>query len=263
MIAVTKGGTIGPGEIPAPKHACCVRKPIVALVVLGGIVGACAGGADLPFELRVEPDFVQGVIPGEELIVPVSIEDIAGSGGEVNLAVNATGGRASVNPRLIKAGEVAEVMYIAESGTGTEEVPMTLTITATRGSQEQTHEISTVVVPWEDTLAATANEIFAIFRPWLAENRPELGIDNQTQFEGTLVAPYLLEVSHYAFFNQDWEVGLAWHIMTAPHDWAQLYLRPRGEMAPIEAFQLNSWSTARSGDPFEIGEVAPPNQVVR
>ena len=226
-------------------------------------LGSCAGNRDLPFDLRVEPDFVQGVIPGENLVLLASVTDTEAPGGEVELAVDATAGKVGVEPGRVAAGEVAEVTYVADPVSGEQEEPMTLTITASRGSMVRTHEVSTVVVPWEDTLADTASDILAVFRPWLATNRPDLGISEATQFEGTVVAPNLLVVSHYAYFSQDWELGLSWHIMVAPDDWAELYFRPRAELAPTQAFRLDSWSTALNGGLFQITEITPPDQVVR
>jgi hypothetical protein len=193
----------------------------------------------------------------------VTAEDTPAGASEVEVTALGTGGQVSVDPPSIGAGQVAEVTYVADAVDGEQEVPMTLTITGRRGSISHEQKVTTVIVPWEDTLAATASEIFAIFQPWLAENHPELGIDPATVFDGTLVAPQLLVVSHYAFFNEEWEVGLGWHIMTAPDDWAEIYLRPRDVMSPTKAFRLNSWSTALAGGEFEITEVTAPEQVQR
>ena len=259
---VSGGGQNGPWSDDA---ACLSIGPMKKFLFLATLVflGSCAGNQDLPFDLRVEPDFVQGVIPGENLVLLASVSDTEAPASEVALAVEAIAGEVGVDPDRVTAGEVAEVTYVANPISGEQEQPITVTITASRGSQSRTHEISTVVVPWEDTLAATASDILAVFRPWLAANRPDLGINEETEFEGTFVAPNLLVVSHYAYFNQDWELGLSWHIMVAPDDWAQLYLRPRSVMSPTQAFQLDSWSTALNGGLFQITEITPPEQVVR
>jgi hypothetical protein len=233
------------------------------LVVAVALATACQAGEDEPFTLRVEPEFVQGVIPGERLVMLVTVEDTAAGTSEVEVTALGTGGQVGVDPPSIAAGEVAEVTYVADAVSEGQEVPMTLTITGKRGPISHEQEVTTVIVPWEDSLADTASEILDVFRPWLAENQPELGIDVDTDFEGTLVAPNLLVVSHYAFFNEEWEVGLGWHIMTAPDDWAEIYLRPRDEMSPTIAFRLNSWSSALAGGDFEITEVPAPEQVQR
>lgn len=238
-------------------------KRWLLVVVVTTMAAACQGVQDEPFTLIVEPEFVQGVIPGQRLVMLVTIEDTSSDAPEAEVTAVAAGGQVSVDPQSIGVGEVAEVTYIADPVAGEQEVPMTMTITATRGSVVHEHEVATVVVPWEDSLAITASEILALYRPWLAETHPELGIESDTELDGTFVAPNLLVVSHYAFFNEDWEVGVAWHIMTAPDDWAEIYLRPRDEISPSTAFRLNSWSTALGGGAFEIEEVPAPDQVVR
>ena len=73
----------------------------------------------------------------------------------------------------------------------------------------------------------------------------------------------LLVVSHYAWFTDDAEIGLAWHIMVAPDDWAELTIRPRDQLAPTQAFRLNSWSTALAGGDIEIDAIEPPPEVTR
>ena len=34
-------------------------------------------------------------------------------------------------------------------------------------------------------------------------------------------------VMRYVFVSRDWEIGLEWHVMAEPDDWAHLYLRHR------------------------------------
>ena len=70
---------------------------------------------------------------------------------------------------------------------------------------------------------------------------------------------HILVVSHYLFFSEDWEMGLMWHIMIAPHDWSRIYLRPRGEMAPTLAFEIPSVSDPTSS----IRAIPVPVQVDR
>jgi hypothetical protein len=79
---------------------------------------------------------------------------------------------------------------------------------------------------------------------------------------GTPVAG-LLVVSHYAWFTDDLEIGLGWHVMVPPDDWAELYVRPRSAPAPTAAFRLGSWSTALDGGDTTVTEIAPPADVTR
>jgi hypothetical protein len=234
----------------------------LSLLVLVVLLVSCGDGDDAPFELQIGPEFVQGVIPGEQLVLLATVEDPAGAG-PVAVTAEAEAGQVIVDPGSIEAGQVAEVTFVADPAPGGVEAPFTVTVAAVRGSVEKTAEVSSVIVPWQDTLAPTANDILTVFEEWLGAKEPELGITPETEFEGTLVAPNLLVVSHYAFFDAEWELGLSWHIMVAPDDWAQLYLRPRDKMAPTRAFELSSWSAALAGEPVEITEVPPPDEVTR
>lgn len=63
--------------------------------------------------------------------------------------------------------------------------------------------------------------------------------------------PHILVVSHYLFFSEEWEMGLQWHIMIAPYDWARIYLRPRAEVQPTHAFEITSVSDTQAA-PQEI-----------
>ena len=89
----------------------------------------------------------------------------------------------------------------------------------------------------EDQLLPHASELRARFVAWLASERPELGIEPGTEWTGTIVQPYMLEVSHY--LGED--------------------LRPRTEVAPTEAFEISSVSDPAS-EPLPI---APPEEVDR
>jgi hypothetical protein len=64
-------------------------------------------------------------------------------------------------------------------------------------------------------------------------------------------------------FDEEYEIGLSWHVMLAPDDWSEVYIRPRNETAPVRAFRLKSWSTTLEGGPAEFTEVDPPAEIVR
>ena len=144
----------------------------------------------------------------------------------------------------------------------TEEVPFTVTVTAAGGSDDDGVTIAATAVPGSDDLAATAGDIAAVFLDELAGSVDGLPATVEELGSGTPVAG-LLVVSHYAWFSDEYEVGLGWHIMVAPDDWAELYLRPRDELTPTRAFRLDSWSTALAGGPFTITEIDPPPEVTR
>jgi hypothetical protein len=73
------------------------------------------------------------------------------------------------------------------------------------------------------------------------------------------VSPDTAIVSYYLFFSEEWEMGISWHVMMAPYDWAVMYLRPRSaKTTPTYGLRIESFS---SGDTPR--EVEPPAQVYR
>ena len=224
----------------------------------GGDTGGDTGGA---FDLVLQPEFVQGMYPDIPVTVLVTVEDAPEAAGEVSLAADFSHGSASVEPATITAGGIAEVTFAAEPVQ--DEVEATLTVTATRGEVERSDRRQVFVIPGEDDREEVARQLLAVFAGWLEENHPELGITPQTEFAGSLVAPRLLVVSHYLFENDAHELGVSWHIMVAPDDWSEIYLRPRDSLVPTRAFRLSSWSAALAGEDVEVTEVVAPAEVVR
>ncbi len=239
----------------------------LAVTALGVIIvasgAACGESADpsVPFTLQVSPEFVQGVIPGAGSGVLVTIIDESETDAPVQLTVSADGAQVSVAPAEIHAGEVAEVTVIADPAT--EERPLEIRISGSRGDLDQVVGKSTTVFAWEDDRGDYARRLLGVFASWLADNRPDLGIDAATEFSGSFVAPGLLVVSHYLFMSDDWELGLSWHVMVPPDDWAEIYLRPRAEPAPTLAFRLLSQDAALADGEVTIDDVTPPLEVVR
>jgi hypothetical protein len=238
------------------------------LCVLGVIIGiaasACGGDdqadGDLPFELIVHPEFVQGLHGGSSVTVLVSVEDPERAAA-VSLEAAYSGGVVEVQPSTIGPGELAEVTI--EANAVSEETQTELTVTARRGSITRTATRAIAVVPGNDDLGPMASDLLALFTAWLEGSTPDLGIDRESQFEGRVVAPMLLVVSHYMFENDQYELGLSWHVTISPNDWAELYLRPRDQLLPTRAFRLSSWTAGLAGEPVEFTEVPPPSEVVR
>jgi hypothetical protein len=234
----------------------CAAVPILAALV----AVACGDDDDTggePFTLLVSPEFVQGVIPDTPISVLAAVESEDDT--PVTIAASYNGGDVEVEPAEIAPGEVAEVTFVARPG----ETATELTISATRGGLDNKATRSFVVFPWEDDREETARDLLALFLQWLDRTIPRLGIGPDRDFDGVFVAPQLLVVSHYEFFDSDYELGLSWHVMIAPDDWAELYIRPRYSFHPVRAFRLSSWSTALAGGEVEFTEVPPPAEVVR
>ncbi len=178
----------------------------------------------------------------------------------MNATASLAGATVELEPAAIGAGEAAEVWVDLPEVAG--EVPVTVTITGSQGGvdEEVTFEFS--AVPGTDDLEATAAEIATVFLGELAGRVSGLPADSSSLSGGTPVAG-LLVVTHYAWFTDELEIGLGWHIMIAPDDFAELYVRPRGQLAPTQAFRLDSWSTALGGGDYTVTEVPPPPTVTR
>ena len=211
---------------------------IVAICLIPG----CGGREATPFSLQVIPEQIEDTIAGQRCVFLVTVEG-GGEGNAVNISATAPGSTVTVNPQAITAEQVAEVMVVPdEASTGS---TLTVTINGERDGLKQTETVTVDVLEGlggvEDELASLAAEMRDKFIPWLAENHPELGITSQTEWTGTIVTPHIVVVMYYLFFSEDWEMGLRWHVMIPPYDWAEIYLRHRtSEVAPSYAFKISS-----------------------
>jgi hypothetical protein len=251
-------------------HLGWIALAAVGVLALG--VGACGeggseepgGGDALPFRMTSSPEFVQGVIPGERPLAIVEILD-----GEDPVELTGSG-------VLDPSGQVVDVTFqpttvVPEGITEvwvdvpevTDEETLAVTVTGRRGPVEEQLAITTYVVPFTDELESTALDIAEVFLNGLQDGAVALPEDRSGLTGGTTVASRLLVVSHYAWFTDELEVGLSWHIMVAPDDWAELYVRPRDQARPTAAYRLSSWSTALAGGEFTIAEIPPPVEVTR
>ncbi|HEX5630565.1 MAG TPA: hypothetical protein VFY15_02825 [Acidimicrobiia bacterium] len=240
-----------------------MRLPLTTLLALALVAPACGdgGGAPVPFTLTVTPEFVQGAVTGQPTGVLVTIENESATTEPVTISAIVAGASVTVSPAEITAGEVAEVWFTVDPGTS-DGTPMVLAVTGTRGDETETATRSFSAFDWADDRGEYAGELFDLFRSWLGANHPDLGITADTEFEGSFVAPGLLVVSHYLYLSPDWEVGLSWHVMIPPDDWAEIYLRPRDEALPTLAFRLTSQAAAGDGE-VVITAVPAPVEVTR
>jgi len=225
-------------------------------------IAACGESRSDPFTMLVGPEFVNGAVPGGTMSLLVAFEQEHDSDDPVHLSASAAGAVVVVEPSAIVAGEVAEVR-ITPQPVATGDTVISVAVRATRGDVIETVSRDVTVFDWEDDRGPQARALLDVFLEWLATNRPDLGLGPETLTEGSMVAPGLLVVSHYCFVTDDWEIGLSWHIMIPPDDWAEIYLRPRGAWSPTEAFRLSSQRAALEDGLVEIAEVAPPTEIAR
>ncbi len=233
---------------------------LTTVIVASGCGGDEEPADAVPFTIGIAPEIVQGAIPGEATGVLVTISNAEPTEQPVGLTVEADGAEVWVEPTEVRQGQVAEVTVVAEPTA--EERPLEIVVTGRRGDLEATAVRSTTVRPWESSEDEYARTLLGLFTSWLAENEPELGIGPDTGFTGSFVCPVLV-VTHYLFLSEDWEVGLSWHVMVPPDDWAEIYLRPRDQAIPTLAFRLQSQDAALNDGVVDISPVTPPPEVLR
>lgn len=228
----------------------------VAILVLASLQPACGeGGENAAFYIDVEPQQLNGdSIAGQQCAFLVVITD-DGQESEipVSISAEAPGADIVVYHEEILAGEVAEVVVTpAQVSVGK---TVTVTVTGNRGNWTDEEVVDFVVVEGTDDRQEYARELLDRFVPWLAENHPELGISIDTVWNGTMVSPVWLVVSHYLFFSNEWEAHIYWHVMIPPYDWARIDLRHRfDELAPSYAFEISSLNATSEPVSIEVPE---------
>ena len=229
---------------------------IVAIVALAVLQLACGEGAhNTAFHINVVPEQLNGdSIAGQHCVFLVTIsDDEQESGLPVTVSGEAPGAEVITYHEDIYEGEVAEVVVIpAQASVGR---TVTVTITGDRGGSTDQKVIDFAVAEGEDDRQEYAGELLGKFAPWLAENHPDLGITVDTAWNGTMVSPIWLIVSHYLFFSDEWEAHIYWHVMIPPYDWAKIDLRHRfDELAPSYAFEISSLDGGSEPVPIGVPE---------
>ncbi len=240
---------------------------LVSLILGAALVTGCTAAAASPsptpkpsptpadFTIKVLPaeEPVEGrpAIPGEKvvfLIVATSPSDQP-----VTIAATASGGKIfKVEPAQLEPGVVGEVWMVPDAST--EEATVSTTIAATRGAFSHSEKRTTKVMPFEDSRQAEAQPYFEMWTSWLATNHPEFGITATTKWDSSFVLALLI-VSHYAYFSDDWEMKVSWHIMVKPDDFTEVYLRHRGtDTTWTHAFRMDSFSGKTA-----VHEIPPPD----
>lgn len=235
--------------------------------------------------VRVVPARVSDTIPGQRVVLLVTVED--DSGGTLSLTATAPGFDVFVEDALPTSGQVVEITVIPTMGepplgavpirpqpvdpidpveppvdpdyVPSQENVVPLTITVTSGDESTWLVVPVHVSPGVDDLESAARGHLEPFLVWLAAEHPELGLDPSTELTPTIVRPHILVVSHYLFFSAEWEIGLTWHVMIPPYDWARIYLRPRDSLSPTMGFEISSVS-APDAVPVEM---EPPAEIDR
>jgi hypothetical protein len=224
---------------------------VIAVTVFALITG-CRIEEEAPdFSLSVTPLRVSNAAPGQMVILLASVtEDSSTNPGPVVISATTQGGTVDVLDREVSERQVAEVVFIPDESQVEQDVPVTIAATR-RGI---TRQAVVVVTIWPEAIPPEekAAEVRDIFVSWLAENHVELDIDSGTEWTGTNLRPYILVVSYYLFLSDKWEMGVRWHVMIEPYNWAEIYLRHRDEdMAPRYQFKIDS-VTAEGTTPYQV-----------
>ena len=207
------------------------------------------------FSIEVTPTYMDDVIPGQVCVFLVSLTS-NGEDDDVMVEISATAemSEVTVYPGLIQAGQVAEVSVIPDE----DSVDHNLTITIKGKLDSKTKEISAAVnvlesPPFIGELEMRAIDMRDRFIPWLSVNHPEFGITDETEWVSTTVRPHFMVVMFHLFFSEEWEMGVSWHVMIPPSDWARIYLRHRyDETHPSYAFEISSLEGNTEPKPINI-----------
>jgi hypothetical protein len=205
-------------------------------------------------ELINEELFFKYSIAGQHFVFLVTITDeVQEDQLPVRISAKAPGAQVVIYQQDIFEGGVAEVVVTPTQ----KSIGKTIKVTIT-GSQDKLTDkevVSFKVAEGEDDRQEYAGELLDRFVSWLATNHPELGITDDTAWNGTMVSPVWLVVSHYLFFSEEWEVHISWHIMVPPYDWAKIDLRHRfDELEPSYAFEISSLNATSEPVPTEVPE---------
>ena len=228
------------------------------VVVIVVVVVACLQPTQ-EFHINVMPEQLKGdSIAGQHCVFLVTITD-EGQEGQLPVRISATAPSAEVviYQQDIVEGQVAEVVIIPAQASINKTIEVI--ITGNRSSRTDEKVVSFEVVEGEAAIQEYVVELLDRFVPWLATNRPELGITDDTVWNGTIVSPKWDVVSHYLFFSEEWEVHISWHVTIPPYDWAKIDLRHRfDEPDPSYAFEISSLNATSEPVPME-----PPETVWR
>ena len=218
---------------------------LASVITILPILTACDTGEPATFSIHVTPGHMEDTVVGQNCVFLVTVADESmgsGAGEVVNISATSLEAVVAVGPKAIAPGNVTEVVVIPDE-TSINKM-LTVTINSERDGLEQTETVTLFVreePPAIEDIALYATELRDKFIPLLAENNPEFEITSETMWAGTIVKPHTVVAMHYLFFSEDWEIGVQWHVMDPPNDWARIYLRQRTTgTQPSYAFEISS-----------------------
>ena len=243
IIALVIGAAVGYIAAPAgPAETVTfttTAPPVTTTATVTQTV-TTTGGPPTAFSIQVIPESIEDSVPGQRCVFLVVVD---GEEKVVSISATAPGSTITAEPQATTPGQVAEVTVIPDETS----VGQTLTVTI-QGEIDGIKQTQTATVAvaehtgTEEEMKMRATQVRDAFIPWLAANHPEFGITNETEWTPTIVRPHIMVVMFYLFFSDEWEIGVSWHVMVAPHDWGRIYLRHRfTEAQPSHAFEISSF----------------------
>ncbi len=211
------------------------------------------------FQIGLTPTTMES-IAGQKCVLLLTITDEGDGfdrGQYISVTARADGQVLACTPNPFLPKQAAEILYALDLAAVGKDV--VVQILAERNGYKQEQRATIHVIAGSDQLAQTATGIRDRFIPWLAQNHPALNINTATVWDGTIVTPNILIVANYLFFSEEWEMGLTYHVMIPPNDWARIYLRRRYEDSkPTLGFEINSLTAT---EPPHVW--TPPGKVMR
>jgi len=115
------------------------------------------------------------------------------------------------------------------------------------------------VIDWVLDIPPIINTMRDKFVNYLSTHHANFGINGSTVWKKLGSAAQILVVEHYLFKSTYWEMELKRHATIAPHDWVEIYLRPRSSLFPNWSGHIDSWSSGN----HTVIEIQPPDVVYR
>lgn len=201
---------------------------MAALIVLA--LAGCATApntkppAAAPFSIELTPSTLAQAYVGQPLVFLVAVNG-SNDGGLVRVDARAPGAAVGVIHADAPVGTVAEVTVAPD--VSMIDLNVTLTVTATRGSESHVANVTFQVWSLSGAIPSEkAVEVRTQFVRWLEVAHPELNVTEETPWAEAFTKPILI-VTYDEFYSPRWEMGIRWHVMIPPYDWADMYLRER------------------------------------
>ena len=162
-----------------------------------------------------------------------------------------------VFPDELAGGGVAEVFLRANESHAGQTVRVTLQAEA--GGATATDSIDVQVSSAGDDTREVADELIAVFLEYIAGEYPESGLAPDAEWvESYPTYPGIVIVMHRTYLTEVWDLHLAWHAMIAPHDWAYVTLRRRGELEPETGLCFPSQTEDRTVQEADLADPRLP-----